>query len=171
MLRLHRPVDRSWRLPLLRLPPNVPRRTPVRRPPRDGRLPEPSAGDPVTVTVCAGPCGRAMARSKTPPPGLVAHKGRGMCRNCYETARVRSAAAGRPTTNSTRGTDCDVDDVAVARAISATWPTPRLNAAERAAAVAILTRRGHSQTQIADRIGITARTVCRHRSRARQVAA
>lgn len=59
------------------------------------------------------------------------------------------------------------DEVAVLRALRGEH-VDRLNFAERPVAIALLTRRGHSAPEIARRIGVSARTVERHRARARQ---
>jgi DNA-binding CsgD family transcriptional regulator len=62
-----------------------------------------------------------------------------------------------------------VDEVAVQRA--ANGDQLPLNPRERLLAVEILTRRLMSQTEIAERLGITPRSVCRTRARARELAA
>ncbi|MFF5445433.1 helix-turn-helix domain-containing protein [Streptomyces sp. NPDC012888] len=56
------------------------------------------------------------------------------------------------------------DPVAVTRTLNGDRPA-RLTAAERAAAVLALTRRGHTAEQIAEMAGCTPRTVYRIRSR------
>jgi DNA-binding MarR family transcriptional regulator len=59
-----------------------------------------------------------------------------------------------------------VDDVAIARAVAGMAPDG-LTLAEQLAAVRILTERGASARQIAERLQVTPRTVTRHRSRLR----
>ena len=63
-----------------------------------------------------------------------------------------------------------LDPIAVARAVDGT-PPAALNALERRAVVAELTRRGHSCHDIARRLELSPRTVTRHRAATRTAAA
>lgn len=65
--------------------------------------------------------------------------------------------------------DRGIDEVAVAEAVAGR--PVRLTPAERAEAVLLLTARGYSAQEIADRLGTTQRTVTRRRSGVRTAAA
>lgn len=71
--------------------------------------------------------------------------------------------------NPRRSAACDVDEVAVLRAVRG--DAVPLNLRERRAAVAQLTRRGVSSRAIARQLAIAPRTVLRHRNALRQESA
>lgn len=81
------------------------------------------------------------------------HKGRGLCAPCYD--RAYSSTAQR------RGIDPVVIDRLLRGDPVRSYPR------ERRLAVAELTRRGLTATQIADRLRCTPRAVVRHRARVR----
>lgn len=56
------------------------------------------------------------------------------------------------------------DPIAVERAITGEWPRPPLRPIERHLAIARLDRLRLSAREIAERLGIAERTVCRHRA-------
>lgn len=79
------------------------------------------------------------------------------------------AKYGRPRGTSTASaSNRFVDDIAVDLAVHG--HKPRLYIPERAQAIARLTRAGMSAAQIAERVGVTARTVVRHRQKGREAA-
>lgn len=86
--------------------------------------------------------------------GHVRHNAKGLCRTCYDKGRPRSA-----------GQRANTDWVAVDRAIHGI--RIRLNSREITEAVDYLSFHGHSAREIADRIGVTSRTVQRARARIR----
>ena len=63
-----------------------------------------------------------------------------------------------------------IDEMAVLRAVEGDRPN-NLTPAETTEAVRILTRRGHTTAQIADRLRVTTRTVTRHRVKTHQESA
>lgn len=108
---------------------------------------------------CARPMRPAHNRDRT--LGEVPHKGRGLCRACYDHARAVPSAHSQP-----RGTDKEPPDwVKVDRVLHGQHQA--LNRAERQAVVAALD--GHPARLIAQRLGIASRSVCRIRSRLRRM--
>jgi DNA-binding CsgD family transcriptional regulator len=113
-------------------------------------------------------CHRPMhGRDGTLPDGHVRSHAHGLCVHCYrrrEYAARRHQRRNRPILWPAR---CpDVDEIAVQRAAYHGDPI-RLTVAERVEAVDYLTRHHYSAQQIADRLGMTERTVQRYRARAR----
>lgn len=120
-----------------------------------------------------GRCGKPMLRTVGRiPEGSVRHHGRGYCNPCYHAAfnrprssyikSVRGRSQGRPKQG------IDIDDTVVDRLLAGDQ-TVRFTTSELAAAIQTLSESGRSARIIADRFGITARTVNRHRAKLKQL--
>ena len=104
-----------------------------------------------------------VPQKKHPPKGWAQHHARGFCRRCYPRHyyHVPSQGAG------VRGGGARFDEIAVERACRGDRP-PLLWTREIAAAVDVLTRRGMTTLAIARQLGVTDRTVTRHRAKLRR---
>jgi DNA-binding NarL/FixJ family response regulator len=118
---------------------------------------------------------RPACRHGHPYPQHLAHDNRGwaFCRACARTANRAHYTRNQPAVAAARRAAARraaaVDPMAVERAISGD-PPKRLTPVERAEIVAVLTRRGLSVQQIAERARCTGRTVTRIRARSASTA-
>lgn len=101
--------------------------------------------------ICIG-CNRLTITGRYKIPGHTMYNAKGLCRGCYDKGRTRSQRRRQPS-----------DWVKIDRAIHGIHI--RLTSREITQAVDYLSFHGHSAREIADRLGVTPRTV--HRARAR----
>lgn len=110
-------------------------------------------------------CRRPMCRclNCTRPLGWVRHEAKGLCKSCY----VHTTPRPRRLTGSQCGLPrrITIDHAVVELALAGY--KPRMNLHERREAILALTRCHLSARQIADRLGVTSRTVTRNRARSR----
>lgn len=112
-----------------------------------------------------------MARSGRgrPPLGFVPHRANGQCGNCYTYVNRPVVHATRPLTYRGRPKAAEVDVMVVERMLAGDRLVPCSNA-ELHSAILTLDGRGLSAPKIAERLGVTPRTVTRHRTAQRAAA-